>query len=48
MNALRLVWVISRHYSDDVHMGTLMERIARELGDRVEAAVDPRVSSSIP
>jgi dynein heavy chain, axonemal len=40
MNALRMVWIISQHYSDDVRMGNLFQGIARELGDRVEAAID--------
>lgn len=40
MNALRMVWIISRHYSDDARMGALFSRIAREIGDRVEAAIE--------
>ena len=35
INALRMVWIISRHYSDDVRMGGLMVRIADEIGDVV-------------
>jgi hypothetical protein len=31
MNALRMVWIISRYYSDDSHMGALMERIAIQV-----------------
>jgi len=42
ISALRMVWIISRHYSDDQRMGNLFQRIAREIGDRVEAAVDLR------
>ncbi len=42
MNALRMVWIISRHYSDDQRMGSLFTRIGREVGDRVELAVDLR------
>ncbi len=42
MNALRMVWIISRHYSDDQRMGSLFQRIARDIGDRVESAVDLR------
>ncbi|MEW5308429.1 MAG: hypothetical protein WDW38_000392 [Sanguina aurantia] len=42
MNALRMVWIISRHYSDDQRMGSLFQRIAREIGDRVEGAIDLR------
>jgi hypothetical protein len=40
MNALRMVWIISRHYSDDARMGSLFARIANEIGNRVEMAVD--------
>ncbi|KAF5830619.1 hypothetical protein DUNSADRAFT_14266 [Dunaliella salina] len=40
MNALRMVWIISRHYSDDQRMGSLFQRIAQEIGDRVENAID--------
>uniref|UniRef100_A0A6S8LSH1 AAA+ ATPase domain-containing protein n=1 Tax=Dunaliella tertiolecta TaxID=3047 RepID=A0A6S8LSH1_DUNTE len=40
MNALRMVWIISRHYSDDQRMGSLFQRIAQEIGDRVESAID--------
>lgn len=39
MNALRMVWIISRHYSDDARMGALFARIATELCDRVDGAV---------
>uniref|UniRef100_A0A383W4S5 Dynein-1, subspecies f n=1 Tax=Tetradesmus obliquus TaxID=3088 RepID=A0A383W4S5_TETOB len=39
MNALRMVWIISRHYSDDARMGALFARIATELSDRVDGAV---------
>jgi len=34
------VWIISRHYSDDQRMGSLFQRIAQEIGDRVESAID--------
>ena len=39
---LTQVWIISRHYSDDQRMGSLFQRIAREIGDRVEGAIDLR------
>lgn len=39
MNALRMVWIISRHYSDDTRMGCLFARIATELCDRVAGSV---------
>ena len=35
LNALRMVWIISRHYSDDARMGGLMNRISVEIGDKV-------------
>ena len=43
MNALRMVWIISRYYSDDMRMGALFKRIGHEIGDRVEAAVNVKV-----
>ena len=42
MNALRMVWVISRHYNRDERMVPLMERVAGELCERVTRAVDIR------
>jgi dynein heavy chain, axonemal len=36
MNALRMVWIISRHYSDDAKMGHLFCQIAHMVGNRVE------------
>lgn len=40
MNALRMVWIISRHYKDDARMGSLFARIANEIGNRCEMAID--------
>eukprot|EP01135_Chromosphaera_perkinsii_P002697 Nk52_evm65s226 gene=Nk52_evmTU65s226 len=40
MNALRMVWIISRHYNRDERMVPLMERIAWNLQERVASAVD--------
>ncbi|NXI45677.1 DYH10 protein, partial [Galbula dea] len=40
MNALRMVWLISRHYNKDECMALLMERIAWEIAARVYQAVD--------
>ncbi len=42
MNALRMVWVISRHYNTDERMVPLMERIAWELCQRVARVVNVR------
>jgi hypothetical protein len=39
MNALRMIWIISRYYSDDAHMGGLFARIGSELCDRVNSAI---------
>ena len=35
MNAIRMVWIISRHYNTDERMVPLMERIANEIADKV-------------
>lgn len=43
MAALRMVWIISRHYGDDERMKALFSRIACKLADRVEAAVQTQV-----
>ena len=45
MNALRMVWIISRYYSDDMRMGNLFKRIGQEIGDRVESAIDIKVTT---
>ena len=42
MNALRMVWVISRHYNTDGRMVPLMERIAWELCERISRTVNIR------
>ncbi|NXE53497.1 DYH10 protein, partial [Casuarius casuarius] len=42
MNALRMVWIISRHYNKDERMVPLMERIAWEISTRVCKVVDLR------
>ncbi len=35
MNAIRMVWIISRHYNRDERMVPLMSRIAWELSNKV-------------
>ncbi|OQR86956.1 flagellar inner arm dynein 1 heavy chain alpha [Achlya hypogyna] len=40
MNAIRMVWIISRHYNTDERMVPLMERIASEIADKVAGAVN--------
>eukprot|EP00762_Andalucia_godoyi_P000035 ANDGO_02235.mRNA.1 Dynein-1-alpha heavy chain len=42
MNALRMVWIISRHYNTDERMVPLMERIAWEISEKVATAIDFR------
>lgn len=40
MNALRMIWIISRHYNKDERMVPLMERIAYELSERVSRVIN--------
>lgn len=42
MNALRMIWIISRHYNKDERMVPLMERIAHELTERVSKVINVR------
>ncbi|NWQ79383.1 DYH10 protein, partial [Columbina picui] len=42
MRALRMIWIISRHYNKDERMVPLMERIAWQIAARVSKAVDLR------
>ena len=40
MNAIRMVWIISRHYNRDERMVPLMSRIAWELANKVANVVN--------
>jgi dynein heavy chain len=40
MNAIRMVWIISRHYNTDERMVPLVERIAHEIADKVQAEIN--------
>ncbi|CAF3124414.1 unnamed protein product [Rotaria sp. Silwood2] len=42
MSALRMVWIISRHYNRDERMVPLMERIANQLCERVVRSINVR------
>ena len=42
MNALRMVWVISRHYKEDHRMEPLMGRIAWEIATKVSGLINVR------
>ncbi|CAF1153227.1 unnamed protein product [Adineta ricciae] len=42
MSALRMVWIISRHYNRDERMIPLMERIAHQLCERVARSINVR------
>lgn len=42
MSALRMVWIISRHYNRDERMVPLMGRIANQLCDRVARSINVR------
>ncbi|XP_073386148.1 dynein-1-alpha heavy chain, flagellar inner arm I1 complex isoform X3 [Physcomitrium patens] len=48
INALRMVWVISRHYSEDVNMGSLFEHIAHQIAEKVSDEVDFRSLNKKP
>jgi dynein heavy chain len=48
MNAIRMVWVISRHYNTDERMVPLMERIAQELSDRAVSTINIRTIFRLP
>ena len=39
MNAIRMVWIISRHYNTDERMVPLMERIASEIAAKVRSEI---------
>lgn len=41
MNAIRMVWVISRHYNTDERMVPLMELIAGEIAGKVQPTLLP-------
>lgn len=42
MNAIRMVWIISRHYNTDERMVPLMERIGGEIADKVATEISIR------
>ena len=44
--ALRMVWVISRHYSDDEGMSALLQRVAFAIAERCRDAIDLKVRLS--
>ncbi|KAJ7570946.1 hypothetical protein O6H91_01G141400 [Diphasiastrum complanatum] len=48
MNALRMVWIISRYYSDDAHMASLMERIACQIVEKVRGEINLKIIFNIP
>ncbi|NXI18875.1 DYH10 protein, partial [Irena cyanogastra] len=40
LNALRLVWIMSRHYNKDARMVPFLERVSWEISERVRRVVD--------
>eukprot|EP01135_Chromosphaera_perkinsii_P009070 Nk52_evm1s1607 gene=Nk52_evmTU1s1607 len=48
MNALRMVWIISRHFNKDERMIPLMESIAETLSTRIRALVDIKTILKYP
>jgi dynein heavy chain len=47
LGGLRLVWAISRYYSDDMRMGALMQRIAHDVAERAERSIDVQVHQQL-
>ena len=47
LNALRLVWAISAHYSDDTRMAALLQRIAHSVCDRAQHSVSTQARSCL-
>ena len=47
-NAVRMVWIISRHYNSDARMVPLLERIAHKLAEKVSDEVNTNVLSLPP
>lgn len=41
LHALRMVWVISRHYNTDARMVSLMQRVSYQLAHLVRTQIDP-------
>ncbi|KAI9188096.1 hypothetical protein H9P43_002487 [Blastocladiella emersonii ATCC 22665] len=48
MNAVRMVWIISRHYNKDERMVPLMARIAWELANKVATIVNVKSVLRLP
>ena len=40
MNAIRMVWIISRYFNTDEYMEPLMKRIADQIADKVEQQIN--------
>ena len=45
LSALRLVWAISAHYSDDTRMAALLQRIAHSVCDRAQHSISTQARS---
>ena len=48
LNAVRMVWIISRHYNSDARMVPLLERIAHKLAEKVSDEVSVVSVLSLP
>lgn len=48
LNAIRMVWIISRHYNQDERMVPLMARIANDLCVKVSLAINPKSLFELP
>jgi dynein heavy chain len=40
LNAIRMVWIISRYFNTDAYMEPLMKRIAEQIADKVEEQIN--------
>ena len=47
LSALRLVWAISAHYSDDTRMAALLQRVAHSICYRAQHSVSTQVRSCL-
>ena len=47
LNALRLVWATSAHYSDDTRMCALLQRVAHSICDRAQQSISTQARSCL-
>jgi dynein heavy chain len=47
LNAIRMVWIISRYFNTDEYMEPLMKRIAEQIADKVEEQINVQTIFSL-